>query len=249
MISLDFLNRIAKMREEARNRRLLATGSSIKPVGSSVTGSTFTSSIGTRPAATTSTRPVDVNTVVYDPKTGKAYPNPSAARAAGVMSFSHNMPSGIKIDWSYWDRFKKPPEPPVKLDDITPSSLEVPFELTKATKRTRPGASGGASGGGGGGDDDGPKAIDYTNTSAAYWKDIAANRADEVWIPNLEKTGHAQTVGAVAKAAGVRAVKGSNYASNDPGKTRKEIVVARRDRMGKLPGKPGYDPNTFESDR
>ena len=248
MISVDFLNRIAKMREEARNRRLSATGSFLKPVGTPVTGSTFTSSVGTRPAATTFTRPVDVNTIVYDPKTGKAYPNPKAARAEGVMSFAYNMPSGIKIDWSYWDRFKKAPEPPVATHDRTPSSLELPFELTKATVRTRPGASGGVSGGGGGGGDDGWKAIDYTNTSAAYWKDIAANRADEVWIPNLEKTGHAQTVGKVAKQF-VRAVEGSNYASNDPAKTRKNIVVARRDRMGKLPGKPGYDPNTFESGR
>jgi len=246
MISVDFLNRIAKMREEARNRSLSSMGSSLKPVGSPVTGSTFTSSVGTRPAATTFTRPVDVNTIVYDPKTGKAYPNPKTARAEGVMSFAYNMPSGIKIDWSYWDRFRKPPEPAVAVDDITPSSVEVPFKLSEATVRARGAGAGG--GGGGGGGDDGPKAIDYTNTDPAYWKDVAANRADEIWIPNLEKTGHAQTVGAVAKQF-VRAVEGSNYASNKPAATRKEIVVARRDRMGKLPGKPGYDPNTFESDR
>jgi hypothetical protein len=164
------------------------------------------------------------------------------------MRFTFNMPPGMKIDWSYWDRFKQPEPEPVKTDDITPSDVTLPFEPTKVDPLKYPDGTAGPAAAPANDDDDGPPAIDYTNTDPAYWKDVAANRADEIWIPNLEKTGHAQTVGKVAKQF-VRAVEGSNYASNKPEATRKEIVVARRDRMGVLPGKPGYDPNTFESDR
>tara|TARA_R110002020_G_scaffold160008_3_gene344325 strand:- start:11235 stop:11963 length:729 start_codon:yes stop_codon:yes gene_type:complete len=242
MISVDFLNRIAKMRQESRNRRLAATAS-----GLTTSSPIIKKTVGTRPGAYARSTPTDINVVVYDPNTGKAYPNPAAARTAGVMRFTFNMPPGMKIDWSYWDRFKQPEPEPVKTDDITPSDVTLPFEPTKVEPLEYPGGTGGVTPAGD--DDDGPPGIDYTNTDPAYWKDIAANRADEVWIPNLEKTGLAQTVGKVAKAAGVRAVEGSNFASNDPSKTRKNIVVARRDRMGVLPGKPGYDPNTFESDR
>ena len=243
MISVDFLNRIAKMREESRNRRLAATAS-----GLTTSSPIIKKTIGTRPGAYARSTPTDINVVVYDPNTGKAYPNPAAARTAGVMRFTFNMPPGMKIDWSYWDRFKQPEPEPVKTDDITPSDVTLPFEPTKVDPLRYPDGTGGPAAPAPDDDDGGPKAIDYTNTDPAYWKDIAANRADEVWIPNLEKTGHAQTVGAVAKQY-IRAVEGSTYASNDPEKTRKEVVVARRDRMGVLPGKPGYDPNTFESDR
>lgn len=47
--------------------------------------------------------------IVYDPKTGKAFPNPQAAQSAGVINFSYNLPPGMKIDWSYWDQFANQP--------------------------------------------------------------------------------------------------------------------------------------------
>jgi len=49
--------------------------------------------------------------IVYDPKTGKAYPNPQAATSAGVINFAYNLPSGMTVDWSYWDQFTQPMAP------------------------------------------------------------------------------------------------------------------------------------------
>ena len=65
-----------------------------------------------------------------------------------------------------------------------------------------------------GGDDDGPKGIDYTNTSDEYWKEIASSgRASEVWIPNLEKKGGAEATSAVAKKY-ISGLIGSNWGTS-----------------------------------
>jgi hypothetical protein len=188
--------------------------------------------------------PTDVDVVVYDPYSGKAFPSPSVARDQGVTRFVYNLPPGMKIDWSYWEQFSQP-KAPVAGAGMPIADQTLPFKPEPYSPNEYPAAQTAAPASN---NDDGPAAIDYTNTSADYWRDIAANRADEVWIPNLEKTGAAQTVGGIAKAAGIRAVTGSNYASNDTSQTQKEIVVARRDRMGVLPGNAGYDPNTYEGD-
>ena len=86
-----------------------------------------------------------------------------------------------------------------------------------------------------GGDDDGPKAIDYTTTDPEYWRKIAeSGRASEVWIPNLEKRGGAEEVGAVAKRfisgtvdsnRGVASTKATSSA-------KKQIKVGTRTREG-----------------
>ena len=84
---------------------------------------------------------------------------------------------------------------------------------------------------GGGGDDDGPKDIDYTNTSEEYWKGIAeSGRAGEVWIPNLEKEGGAEATSAAAKKY-ISGLIGSNWGtSSQAAASKKAINTATRDR-------------------
>ena len=84
---------------------------------------------------------------------------------------------------------------------------------------------------GGGGGDDGPKDIDYTNTSDEYWKGIAeSGRAGEVWIPNLEKEGGAEATSAVAKKY-LSGLIGSNWGtSSQAAASKKAINTATRDR-------------------
>ena len=84
---------------------------------------------------------------------------------------------------------------------------------------------------GGGGDDDGPKDIDYTNTSEEYWKGIAeSGRASEVWIPNLEKKGGAEETASVAKKY-ISGLIGSNWGtSSQAAASKKAINIATRDR-------------------
>ena len=73
-------------------------------------------------------------TLVYDTTNGKAFPNPQAALSAGVNNFSYQIPSGMTVDWSYWDQFRQPPPPapkpvrPITVTDQTvlPGSNPVP---------------------------------------------------------------------------------------------------------------------------
>jgi hypothetical protein len=53
-------------------------------------------------------------TLVYDTTNGKAFPNPQAALSAGVNNFSYQIPSGMTVDWSYWDQYRQPPPPAPK---------------------------------------------------------------------------------------------------------------------------------------
>ena len=63
-------------------------------------------------------------TIVYGPE-GKAYPNPAAAMASGVSNFSYNLPSGVNVDWSYWNKFTQPP-----------TTTPVPVPITVAPQNT-----------------------------------------------------------------------------------------------------------------
>lgn len=67
--------------------------------------------------------------IVYDPITGKAYPNPAAALSAGVKNFSYQIPAGMNVDWSYWDQFRQPPPPPrpAPMQTVTVKDQTVPF--------------------------------------------------------------------------------------------------------------------------
>ena len=69
-------------------------------------------------------------TIVYGPE-GKAYPNPAAAMASGVSNFSYNLPSGVNVDWSYWNKFTQPP-----------TTTPVPVPITVAPQNTiKPGVN------------------------------------------------------------------------------------------------------------
>ena len=83
-------------------------------------------------------QPTDVQVIVYDPSNGKAYPNPSAARAAGVTNFIYNAPSGINIDWSYWDQLAQPEPEAVEVGEVEVESQELPFESTPHTPTPAP---------------------------------------------------------------------------------------------------------------
>ena len=87
----------------------------------------------------------------------------------------------------------------------------------------------------GGGDDDGPKAIDYTTTDPEYWRKIAeSGRASEVWIPDLEKRGGAEEVGAVAKRfiSGTRGSHRGVASTKATSAPKKEIKLGTRTREG-----------------
>jgi hypothetical protein len=67
--------------------------------------------------------------IVYDPATGKAYPNPAAALSAGVNNFSYQIPAGMNVDWSYWNQFAQPsppPAPPAQPLSVTDQTVADP---------------------------------------------------------------------------------------------------------------------------
>jgi len=72
---------------------------------------------------------------VYDPITGKAYPNPAAALSAGVKNFSYQIPAGMNVDWSYWDQFRQPPPPPrpAPMQTVPVRNQTIPFTHAPAT--------------------------------------------------------------------------------------------------------------------
>ena len=63
--------------------------------------------------------------IVYDPKTGKAFPSPQVAISAGVSNFSYNLPPGMRVDWSYWDQFKQPKDKKVEIKPLRISDQTV----------------------------------------------------------------------------------------------------------------------------
>ena len=66
--------------------------------------------------------------IVYDPATGKAYPNPAAALSAGVKNFSYQIPAGMNVDWSYWNQFAQPSAPaPAPAQTVTVQDQTLPF--------------------------------------------------------------------------------------------------------------------------
>ena len=82
-------------------------------------------------------------TIVYDPTNGKAYPNPAAALSAGVTNFSYQIPSGMNIDWSYWDQFRQPvaPRPAPRsapAQTVTVADQTIPFRTPQNTDTTKP---------------------------------------------------------------------------------------------------------------
>lgn len=78
--------------------------------------------------------------IVYDPLTGKAYPNPAAALSAGVKNFSYQIPAGMNVDWSYWNQFRQPPPPPrpAPMQTVPVQNQTVPFSPTGQAQSSAP---------------------------------------------------------------------------------------------------------------
>jgi len=145
MYSLAFLNKLKKIAQSDAQTALaaeeVAIAASSDPTAAAGAGKRST---GSRRPMWAGISPGDVNTIVYDPITGKAYPNPSEARGAGVTNFSYNIPSGMNIDWSWWDKFRQPAT-------TTPAPVPItvaPQEIAYTDPTTNPPADTG-------GDDDG----------------------------------------------------------------------------------------------
>jgi len=93
---------------------------------------------------------VSPQVLVYDTRTGRAYPNPQAAISAGVTDYSYNLPAGMTVDWGYWDQFKQPKKKdkvkvnPIKVADqtVTPTSGIISRTPTPDTNVAPSGPSG-----------------------------------------------------------------------------------------------------------
>ena len=145
MFSLAFLRKLKSV-AQAEAQSAIAAQEAVITASSDPTAASGveTTSTGSRPPAWAVQSPGDVMTIVYDPITGKAYPNPSEARGAGVMNFSYNVPSGMNIDWSWWDKFKQPAT-------TTPAPVPItvaPQEIDYTDPPTNPPADDGGDDGG-----------------------------------------------------------------------------------------------------
>ena len=120
MYSAAFLKKYAQVRKQNAQKQ--------KPVAPSLATPEAEDKkrvIGTAPPPWANRTQGDIKAIVYDPLTGKAYPNPSTARSEGVTKFIYNIPSGMNIDWSYWNRFKQPEPAPVEVQELTVADQTV----------------------------------------------------------------------------------------------------------------------------
>jgi len=130
MMSPEFLKQIQKLRKEREANSQFQTW--MKSNSGSPLGTWGGSPWGGQ------TRQV----IVYDPTNGRAYPNPAAALSAGVQNFSYQIPAGMKVDWSYWDQFSQPSDPPLPPYQTVPiADQTVPHPSFPSTM---PGATPGA---------------------------------------------------------------------------------------------------------
>ena len=83
-------------------------------------------------------QPNDVNVIVYDPMTGMAFPSPSHARAYGLSRFVYNLPPGMKVNWSQWQKFAQPEAPQQAVLNAPVADQTVPFEPEPASPNVYP---------------------------------------------------------------------------------------------------------------
>lgn len=111
MLSPAFFNRLKQLRQQRQRSSEYQRYLSTLPEGTEGSdGGTWKGKVA--------------QTIVYGPE-GKAYPNPAAAMAAGASNFSYNLPSGVQVDWSYWNKFTQPP-----------TTTPVPVPITVAPQNT-----------------------------------------------------------------------------------------------------------------
>lgn len=117
MFSPDFLKRFREITAQKANAVAVSNSApSANNAGSQT--EVRKKSIGTRPSAYANARQKQVEGVVYDPITGKAFPNASTAMSEGVQNYSSQLPSGIQVDWSYWNKFKQPEVAEVEVQEL-----------------------------------------------------------------------------------------------------------------------------------
>jgi hypothetical protein len=139
MYSADFLKKFAQLQQQQVNQAATApTDSTVTAGESSDPVEPGVKMVGSRPSAYANAQPSPVQTTVYDPMTGKAYPNPGVATSEGVTNFSHQIPSGMTVDWSYWDRFAQPEPTPVTATETVVADQTLPFNPPAPAPKPEP---------------------------------------------------------------------------------------------------------------
>ena len=130
MYSADFFKKLQQLTQASKTYKQTSSGDIVVDSGEDINEDTEFSPDDPS-YVRQQQRMVDV--IVYDPITGKAYPNPKEAKSAGVNNYIFQAPSGITVDWSYWDKFKTPATelaaPPPPATAITVEDQTVPFSV------------------------------------------------------------------------------------------------------------------------
>ena len=135
--SEDFLKKYAKIAQQNQQAAMIAgAGDSLSELKlKKKRGGAHT---GTKMSHWNYTMPNDVNVIVYDPHTGMAFPSPSHARAYGLSRFVYNLPPGMKVNWSQWDKYAQPETPETPVAETTVADQTLPFTPEPASPNVYP---------------------------------------------------------------------------------------------------------------
>ena len=125
MLSPDFLKRLGQIRSQQKRQSQFQKWAKTRPYmfnnehgARSAYGGRWYSGLETEE---------QVDRTVYS-KAGKAYPNPRTAILDGVTDYAYQIPSGVNVDWSWWDQFKQPLPPEAETTDITVADQTFKFD-------------------------------------------------------------------------------------------------------------------------
>ena len=125
MLSPDFLKRLGQIRSQQKRQGQFQKWAKTRPYlfnnehgARSAYGGRWYSGLETED---------QVDRTVYS-KAGKAYPNPRTAILDGVTDYAYQIPSGVNVDWSWWDQFKQPLPPEKAAYDITVADQTFKFD-------------------------------------------------------------------------------------------------------------------------
>ena len=131
MISPAFLKKLKELRQSRLRTQDFQKWKAANPVAATGTG-VWNAAPWTGQTA---------QAIVYDTTNGKAFPNPQAALSAGVSNFSYQVPSGMTVDWSYWNQFTQPAPPAPVAQPITVEDQTQPFNYDSETGQAQSPAS------------------------------------------------------------------------------------------------------------
>ena len=135
MYSADFFRKYRQLLQ-ADEQRKIASGEITIATGGQPLQEGEKKGIGTRIPHWARSQTQDVQRIVYDVLTGKAYPNPNEARKSGVVNFSYQVPSGMNVDWSWWDKFKTPER--TVAAEVPLTDIDVTADFTPSTAKDYP---------------------------------------------------------------------------------------------------------------